>query len=86
MSIIDLSIADNLVIVDMITQGPDEPMCCGTLEVVNAYELQDSGLVQVSSTPVEDVTSSPSDTIVGVLWQWTESIYGDDTSTTVDDP
>ena len=86
-SIIDLSIADNLVIVDMITQGPDEPMCCGTLEVVNAYELQDSGLVQVSSTPVEDVTSSsPSDTIVGVLWQWTESLYGDDTSTTVDDP
>ncbi|MEZ4771013.1 MAG: META domain-containing protein [Caldilineales bacterium] len=86
-SIISLDIVDNQVVVDMITQGPDEPMCCGTLEVVNTYELQGNELVETASEPVGTVDQGPTDeSIVGVLWEWVETAYSDDTTVTVDDP
>ncbi|MBP6468806.1 MAG: META domain-containing protein [Chloroflexi bacterium] len=47
-----LSIDPNGVIsIDMITHGPNDPMCCPTQPVVNTYELQNGGLVQTASTP-----------------------------------
>ncbi len=42
---------DNVISVDMVIQGPDDPMCCPTMPVVNTYELQNGELVQTSSTP-----------------------------------
>ena len=33
--------------VEMTTQGPGEPMCCGTLRVTNSYPLKQSGIPQV---------------------------------------
>ena len=87
MSILSLVIADNQIMVDMITQGPDEPMCCGTLEVVNTYVLQGNELVEVSSEPVGSVDEGTADTaIVGVLWEWVESAYSDGSTLTVNDP
>lgn len=86
-SILSLSIVDNQIVVDMITQGPDEPMCCGTLEVVNTYELQGSELVEVSSEAVGTADQGPTnDSIIGVLWEWVETAYSNDTTLTVDDP
>jgi hypothetical protein len=32
----------------MVTQGPDDPMCCPTQEVTKRYELQDE-LIEVPS-------------------------------------
>ena len=86
-SILSLEIVDNQIVVDMITQGPDEPMCCGTLEVVNTYELQGNELVEVSSEPVVSADQGPTNqSIIGVLWEWVETAYSDDTTMTVDDP
>lgn len=44
-----LTIEGNQIVVEMVTQGPGEPMCCGTQVVVQTYELQDDQLVQISS-------------------------------------
>ena len=86
-SVNSLEIMENKIVVNMITQGPDEPMCCGTLNVLNVFELQDNELVLASSVELAGVEAMPSDgSIVGVLWEWVESAYGDDTSVTVDDP
>ena len=86
-SIISLYIVDNQVVVDMITQGPDEPMCCGTLEVVNTYELQGNELVETASESVGTVDQGPTnESIVGVLWEWVETAYSNDTTLSVDDP
>jgi Na+-translocating ferredoxin:NAD+ oxidoreductase RnfG subunit len=41
-----LAIEDGQRIVDMVTHGPDDPMCCPTQEVVKKYELQNE-LVEV---------------------------------------
>ncbi len=84
MSINSLTIENNQVVVDMITQGPDDPMCCPTQQVVVAYELQDGELVQVE--PVGAATRSAVDSIVGVTWEWVESAYSDDTTVEVTIP
>lgn len=38
--VIALQVQDNQTLVDMITQGPDQPMCCGTLRVLNWFALE----------------------------------------------
>jgi hypothetical protein len=35
--------------VDMVTHGPDDPMCCPTVEATQKYKLQGDTLVQLSS-------------------------------------
>ena len=87
-----LAIANNLVVVDMVTQGPNDPMCCATMQVVNSYELQGNQLIQVSSETIGDITATTPTTsttesgIVGIVWQWVENTYSNDTQTTVPDP
>lgn len=44
-----ISIESGEILVDMITHGPDDPMCCPTLEVGQKYKLQGDTLVQLSS-------------------------------------
>jgi heat shock protein HslJ len=46
-----LSIENNEIVVDMVTHGPEDPMCCPTQNVVQTYTLQGDQLVQASSAP-----------------------------------
>jgi hypothetical protein len=48
-----LAIDSGQIVVDMIMHGPEDPMCCPTQHVVQAYELQGEELVQISSEVVE---------------------------------
>jgi len=48
--VIAIVIENNQLKLDYITQGPDQPMCCGNLRVVDVYELKDGKLSQVSHT------------------------------------
>ena len=50
-----VAIQDNQIVVDMVNQGPDDPMCCPTQQVVQTYELQDDQLVLVDSQVVGTV-------------------------------
>jgi heat shock protein HslJ len=42
-------IGSQQVYVDYVTQGPDEPLCCGTLLVTSVLELQDGALALVET-------------------------------------
>ncbi|MFN2203110.1 MAG: SH3 domain-containing protein [Caldilineaceae bacterium] len=53
-----LVIENNQIIVDMLTQGPDDPMCCPSQEVVQTYELQDGELVLVDTQEIETPSES----------------------------
>lgn len=79
-----LAIENNQVVIDMITQGPDDPMCCPTQQMVVAYELQDGELVEVE--PAGAATRGAEGGIVGVTWEWVESLYSDDSGITVTVP
>jgi heat shock protein HslJ len=42
--VIALSVQDNQILVDMITQGPNQPMCCGNLRVLKWFKLEGNQL------------------------------------------
>lgn len=46
--VIAILVEDDLATVDMITQGPDQPFCCGTLRVINNFNLEGSQLTLAS--------------------------------------
>jgi heat shock protein HslJ len=48
-----LSIIGNEIVVEMINQGPDDPMCCPSQQVVQTYALEGEQLVQTSSRVVD---------------------------------
>ncbi len=57
-----VAIEDNQIVVDMVQSGPNDPMCCPSEHVVNAYALQDGELVEASSTLVADDEASGEET------------------------
>lgn len=46
------------VLVEMVNQGPDDPMCCPTQQVVNTYDLQNGELVETSSRVIGTIESN----------------------------
>ncbi len=48
-----MHIENGEIIVDMLTQGPDDPMCCPTQYVSNRYALESGELVLISSETIE---------------------------------
>jgi hypothetical protein len=56
-----LGIDDQVIKMDVVTHGPDDPMCCPTEQRKWGYELQGSELVQTVDEVVGTVSSDPSD-------------------------
>jgi len=44
-----VAIESGKITVDMVTHGPDDPMCCPTIEATQKYRLQGDKLVQISN-------------------------------------
>lgn len=63
--LVSVSITDGVIAVDMVTQGPDDPMCCATQEVVKKFELQDGGFVEL---PMEELGTVSAARLDGTTW------------------
>jgi uncharacterized lipoprotein YbaY len=63
-----IKIENNEILVDMVTQGPDDPMCCPTQQVVKGYALKGDQLMETSSQVVGRAAAESD--IVGVVWNW----------------
>ena len=76
----ELTIADGTIVLEALTHGPDDPMCCPSQKTLQTYALEDEALTLIASE-----TLTPS--LTGVVWTW---IRFDDTaeldSIEVDDP
>ncbi|MCO6450613.1 MAG: META domain-containing protein [Caldilineales bacterium] len=87
-----VAIENNQILIDMVTQGPEDPMCCPTQHVVQTYELQDGGLVLVSTENLGTVTTeekpaeAESANLTGVTWHWLQTQGGDGSLTEVPNP
>ena len=85
------SIGSGQVTVEMVTHGPDDPMCCPTQIVRNTYALEGETLTEVASEVIGSVEETgeaeiPAE-LLGTVWLWQE--YVDTASLndiTVDDP
>jgi heat shock protein HslJ len=71
-----LTIENDQIVVDMVVQGPEDPFCCPTQQVIQTYELQGGELVQVSSDVIGTVElqSEELPDITGIVWKWQELI------------
>jgi hypothetical protein len=69
-----VTIEDGAILVDMYTQGPQDPMCCPTQHVVNTYNLNVNELILTHSQAIESNTSTVPVELTGSTWQWS-SLY-----------
>lgn len=63
--LISMGVADGQVTAEIVTQGPDEGMCCGTLKVRKTLALQDGKLVEITS---EEMGTASLDDLMGTQW------------------
>jgi len=63
--VISMAISSGQIVVEVVTPGPDEPLCCGTLKVRKTLALQDGKLVEVGS---EELGSVSLDDLMGTSW------------------
>ncbi len=64
--LISVTIEDGVIAVDMVTQGPDDPLCCPTLEVVKSFSLEaDGGLVELPEKEIGTISTAALD---GKTW------------------
>lgn len=52
-----VAIENSQIVVDMVTPGPDDPLCCPTLQVVQTYALQDGELTLVDTQEIGPVAA-----------------------------
>ena len=60
-----LAIQNGQIVMEIVTQGPDDPMCCPTLKVRKTYSLQDGRLVEVGSEELGQVSLQD---LMGTSW------------------
>ncbi len=63
--LISMEIAEGQVTAEIVTQGPDEGMCCGTLKVRKTLALQDGQLAEIAS---EELGTVSLDDLMGTQW------------------
>jgi heat shock protein HslJ len=69
-----LAIQDGQIALEMVTHGPDDPMCCPTQIVRNTYALENGALVERESEAIGKVEgpsemAAPSE-LMGQMWYW----------------
>jgi len=62
------SIENGEIVVDMITHGPKDPMCCPTQQVVQKYALRGDELVQTSSEVIGSAEPTSTATLQETIW------------------
>lgn len=71
------------VIVEMITQGEDEPMCCPTEWARVSFGVVNGELLPISYETLGNVEAPE---LIGIAWKWSEFQEMNDDLTVVDDP
>ncbi|TAK74506.1 MAG: hypothetical protein EPO16_10855 [Dehalococcoidia bacterium] len=54
-----IQVVDNKILVDLITQGPGDPLCCGTAPARQTWELQNGALVRTSQVFAQVQPTAP---------------------------
>lgn len=63
----------NEFVVDLTTHGPQDPMCCPTLQVKKRFAVETGRLVAVDEKTLEQEVAG----IVGPVWQWEQTLDSD---------
>jgi len=64
-----LALEGDQIVVDMITQGPDDPYCCPTQRVLRRYALQEDQLLQISEEALGETDPATTMALEGTPWK-----------------
>jgi heat shock protein HslJ len=75
----ELAIDNNQIALTMLTQGPDDPMCCPSQMVTQTYELQGEtlALVDESVSEARETATAGESVLAGTSWTWIETLMND---------
>jgi heat shock protein HslJ len=79
-----LAIVEDEIVIDMVSQGPGDPMCCPTRNVVEHYSLVGTALIRKSPTPLDESDALPP--LTGETWRWREFRLADGHTARIDHP
>ncbi len=71
----EMAIDNNQITLTMLTQGPDDPLCCPSQVVTQTYELQGETLALVDETAETAVAGESA--LAGTSWTWVETQMND---------
>ena len=71
-----VTIEDDHIAVAMMTHGPQDPLCCPTMEVMKRFAVKNDRLIVLSETICQ-----PQSHLIGTVWQWLGTRYNNDTQT-----
>jgi len=71
----ELSIDNNQITLTMLTQGPDDPLCCPSQIVTQTYDLQGETLVLVDE--MTETAVAGESVLAGTSWTWGETLMND---------
>ena len=73
------------IVLNLVTHGPQDPMCCPTLQAIQRYTLDGKTLTlsnEIAVTPIPVAT----DELLGFTWMWSSTLVGGDALAPVTDP
>jgi len=76
-----VEIENNEIVVAMTTHGPDDPMCCPTLEVKKRFSVRGNRLASPAKGVAHEETP-----ITGTVWHWVHTLYNDGKKAAPADP
>jgi heat shock protein HslJ len=79
-----LAIVGDEIVVAMVSQGPGDPMCCPTRNVVAHYSLVGTSLIRRSTAPLAQADTPPP--LTGETWTWRELRLDDGHTIRIDQP
>jgi len=65
-----IKIEGNEILIDMITHGPDDSMCCPTQRVLKGFNLKVDALMETRTEPLGEPAAAPQADIVDTIWTW----------------
>ncbi len=83
-----IAVENDIIVVDMTTHGPDEPMCCPTHRIVKRFTIQGNLLAEVPAESAGAVNNGSTNLkapntidaqIIGHVWKWQQTLYNNDT-------
>jgi heat shock protein HslJ len=79
-----LAIVEDEIVIEMVSQGPGDPMCCPSRNIVVYYSLVGTALIRKPPIPPDQADALPP--LTGETWRWRELRLDDGRTITVDHP
>jgi heat shock protein HslJ len=73
---------EDKIVIDMITHGLKDPLCCPTHRITRAFAIQDDQLIEVA----KENRGATREVVVNTVWKWQQTLENNDTKAVPSNP